>query len=165
MVYILMGVAGSGKTTVGKKMSKIFNYRFYDADSFHPQINIDKMKQRLALDDNDRLPWLLKLSEHIKVWNSSDNVFLACSSLKSEYRKILTNNYIEDVKFIYLDVEYNVALNRLNLRKDHFFSSSLLQSQFNILEISNEMVTVNANQNVELICEEIGSIIKDMNYE
>ena len=101
-----MGVSGSGKTSVGLYLSRIFSIPFYDADDFHNDLNIQKMKKGYSLINLDRMPWLKLLSSKIKEWNSKGDLILACSALKESYRKILSNN--NEITFIFLDGSYDL---------------------------------------------------------
>src|SRR5436190_22456987 len=91
MVIYIMGVAGSGKTTIGKKLSSKTGYAFYDADYFHPEQNIDKMKAGLPLTDEDRWPWLDNIHAFVSKQLQSANIILACYALKEVYRQRLSN--------------------------------------------------------------------------
>jgi carbohydrate kinase (thermoresistant glucokinase family) len=155
MVYILIGVSGCGKTTIGRILSERLAIKFYDADDFHSHNNITKMKKLIPLDDVDRIPWLLKVAEHIAEWNRDEDAVLACSALKEKYRQILSWNGKEKVVFIYLEGNKNIILERMKKRKKHFFSLELLESQFNTLEIPLNGITVQIDKTPEEICTEI----------
>lgn len=155
MVYIVMGVSGSGKTTIGKMLAERLAVKFYDADDYHPQNNIDKMKNLTPLEDEDRIPWLLNLAHHISQWNMHEGAVLACSALKEKYRKILSKDDRERVVFIYLDGSKNLILKRMKKRKGHFFSSDLLESQFNTLEEPLDGIKVRIDKTPENISNEI----------
>lgn len=129
-----MGVSGCGKTTIGNLLAEEIGFSFYDADNFHSQSNIDKMKNNIPLTDKDRIPWLQLLAEKIKIWNINNGVILACSALKESYRQILTTNSAP-IFWIYLDGRVNVIQSRVESRDSHFMKSSLLRSQFEALEI------------------------------
>lgn len=134
MFYIIMGVSGTGKSTIGKLLSDRTGWTFYDADDFHPPANIDKMHRGIPLTDSDRLPWLEELQGLISnSLNQQQQGILACSALKYKYRQILCNNHSQ-VIFIYLRGSYDCIHSRLEAREGHFMSSSLLKSQFAILE-------------------------------
>ena len=105
MVYLILGVSGSGKTTIGKKLSEILAIPFYDADDYHNNKNIEKMIKGLPLNDTDRKLWLKLLSLKIEEWNLHGDAILACSALKKKYRRKLSSN--GKVFFIFLDGEYN----------------------------------------------------------
>lgn len=145
-----MGVSGSGKTTIGFYLARTLSIPFYDADDFHTDLNIKKMQTGTSLNDEDRMPWLLLLSEKIKVWNSKGDSVLACSALKESYRKILSSN--NEITFIFLDGNYNLINERLSARKNHFFSKKILKQQFLDLEKPKDCMIIPINQTVEEIC-------------
>ena len=101
MLYLIMGVSGSGKSSVGIYLAKTLSIPFYDADYYHSDSNIQKMKKGQSLNDSDRIPWLKLLSSNIKDWNSKGDAVLACSALKEKYRLLLSKN--NEVTFIFLD--------------------------------------------------------------
>ena len=159
MIYILMGVAGSGKTTVGKLLSKRLGYPFYDGDDFHPQENIEKMSRGIALEDSDRLPWLLRLKELIERENK---IIIACSALKISYREILQVEN-KGVIWIYLKGEYSEILGRIETRQGHFMKREMLGSQFETLEEPKDAITISISDDREVIVERILELIKDPN--
>ncbi len=150
MILIVMGVSGSGKTTVGKLLAERIGYEFLDADDFHPPSNIAKMEAGKPLDDKDRLPWLEVLRDRL---NGKDRIVLACSALKQSYREILRGD--ENVTFIYLKAEPEFVKDRLNERKGHFMKSSMLDSQFDALEEPKQAITIDAAIAPEQAVEEI----------
>lgn len=155
MFYIIMGVSGTGKSTVGKLLSDRTGWDFYDADDFHPQSNIDKMNHGIPLTDGDRLPWLKKLNQLISTTlNSSNQGILACSALKSDYRQILCHN-LTGVVFIYLRGSYECIQSRIQQRQGHFMNSNLLQSQFDTLEEPQNALIVDVTLAPEAIVKEI----------
>jgi gluconokinase len=133
MVIVLMGVTGSGKTTIGRLLAEKLGWRYYDADDFHPPANIEKMTKGTPLDDGDRLPWLESLRELIrKSLECNENSVLACSALKRSYRDYLLID--DQVKLVYLKGDHGLIQARLNKRKGHYMDPRLLDSQFDILE-------------------------------
>jgi len=114
MIYLLMGVSGSGKTLIGKKLSKSTDLPFYDADDFHPQANIEKMKSGIPLNDDDRRPWLESLADHMKKWDSKGGAILGCSALKKSYRDLLRNRSKVPVRTIYLKGSKSLIAQRLS---------------------------------------------------
>jgi gluconokinase len=130
MKIIIMGVSGSGKTTIGSLLAKELNWSFYDADDFHNESNKEKMSKGIALTDSDRASWLQALRNLIQT--ESDSFVLACSALKATYRDFLNVN--EYVKFIYLKGSFEQIEKRINERKNHYMPVKLLQSQFDALE-------------------------------
>ncbi len=150
-----MGVSGCGKTTVGRMLAERLSMKFYDADDFHPQGNIDKIKNGIPLDDADRNPWLSKLAQHIAQWNRDKGAVLACSALKEKYRQILSWDGKEKVTFIYLEGNKDTIHDRMRKRDGHFFPVGLLDSQFSALEAPHDAITVRINKTPEEICVEI----------
>jgi len=133
MVVIIFGVSGAGKTTIGQLLAEELGWRFYEADDFHSQANIDKMRQGVPLTDEDRWPWLENLRELIKrCVAAGENAVLACSALKEAYRRRLRVN--GDVKLVFLRGDYELMANQLRQRRGHFMNPALLQSQFADLE-------------------------------
>ena len=133
MVVIIFGVSGAGKTTIGQLLAEELGWRFYEADDFHSQANIDKMRQGVPLTDEDRWPWLENLGELIKrCLTAGENAVLACSGLKEAYRRHLRVN--ADVKLVFLRGDYELIANQLRQRRGHFMNPALLQSQFADLE-------------------------------
>lgn len=131
-VYIIMGVSGSGKSTIAKLLSKKTSIPFFDGDAFHPQKNIDKMTQGVPLNDEDRQPWLEALNLKLNEFKKGKGAILACSALKESYREIVGANC--NVIWIFLSGTIEMVEERLNKRSQHFMNTSLLQSQFDCLE-------------------------------
>ena len=135
MVIILIGVSGSGKTSIGRALSVLTGYFFLDADDYHSPENIAKMSRDEALTDADRLPWLNTLSEVIASQiDRGEQTILACSALKKSYRSRLTQSSLPSVHFVYLKVAPELLETRLKQRKGHFMSPGLLLSQLETLE-------------------------------
>lgn len=153
MVIILMGVVGAGKTTVGRLLAEKLTWRFADADDFHPPSNVEKIRNGIALDDNDRAPWLRALRQGIDGWSQTgENVVLACSALKQKYRDELRAG---GVQFVHLKGSRETILNRLRSRHGHFASESILDSQFADLEEPRDAITVIVDDSPEAIADEI----------
>jgi len=148
-----MGVSGSGKTTVGRTVAGMLSMPFYDADNYHDLDSLEKMKNNIPLQDEDRHGWINLLSKKIQKWNSQGNAVLACSALKSEHRKQMAKN--GGVIFVFLDGEYELIHQRLTKRKGHFFSAFLLESQFEDLERPKDGITVSIDSPVMNICSKI----------
>jgi len=160
MRIILMGVSGCGKSTIGALLGEKTNLHFYDGDDFHPAKNINKMSSGIPLTDEDRNDWLHVL--HNKILAKNNRCIIACSALKPEYRKILSEGF-DDIYFIYLKADYKLILERHKNRKDHFFSGeAMLKSQFNTLvePQENEADIVDISQTPEKIVEIIIDALK-----
>ncbi|MGF1677552.1 MAG: gluconokinase [Rivularia sp. (in: cyanobacteria)] len=155
MIILVMGVSGSGKTTVGKKLAESLGWEFRDADDFHSQENVEKMLHGIALDDGDRLPWLQKIQDVIKEYLSENkNLVLSCSALKENYRQMLLVNK-ESVKLVYLKGSFDLIQKRLQERLNHFMSEKLLKSQFDILEEPTNVIVVDISEPLEAIVQAI----------
>jgi gluconokinase len=145
-VIVLMGVAGSGKTTVGRELAAELGWEFLDGDNFHPAANVAKMAAGVPLDDADRAPWLAAVRDEIarRLAGGRPAVF-ACSALKERYRRELGLGS-DRVKLVFLHGEYSLILDRLRHRQGHFMKESLLRSQFEALEIPAQALTVDVRQ-------------------
>jgi gluconokinase len=153
VILIVMGVVGSGKTTVGSLLAAKLGYDFADADDFHPPENIHKISQGVALTDADRAPWLAALRSAIESWEAQNkSVVLACSALKNAYREQLRAGAVE---FVYLKGDYQLILERLRGRRGHFASDSILQSQFTDLQEPRDAIVAGIAQPPEAIVAEI----------
>src|SRR5688572_29135257 len=152
---IVMGVAGCGKTTVGKALAQRLGWNFYDADEFHPPKNIDKMAHGIPLDDSDRAPWLARLHDLISSSLTQDRPgVLACSALKEAYRQqLLAGN--EDVQIVYLKGSYDLIWSRIAARQDHYMKPQMLQSQFEALEEPTNALVIDISIPVNDIVQEI----------
>jgi gluconokinase len=160
MVIIVMGVSGSGKTTIGRALADSLHWRFSDADDFHTPVNVQKMKRGIALTDEDREPWLRVIRAAIEQWKRDEpGHVLACSALKENYREILGRND-PDVKFVYLEGGFDLISQRLKERKSHFFNSALLRSQFDALEVPRDALVVDISKEPQEILRTILEAIK-----
>lgn len=134
MILILMGVSGSGKTTVGKLLAAELGWPFYEGDEFHSPANVAKMSQGIPLDDGDRAPWLASLVRAMdRLMADGRSAVFTCSALKKEYRDILRQNR-PAVRLVYLKGNYRMIQERLEGRSGHYMPASLLASQFQTLE-------------------------------
>ncbi len=159
MIILIMGVSGSGKTTIGKLLSEQTQINYYDADDFHPQSNIHKMANNIPLTDTDRLPWLENLAKKIAAWEHSGGAILACSALKERYRKILSSSS-KTVFWVYLSGSFDLIKSRIESRTGHFMDTALLQSQFDTLEIPKYGLEIPVDHTPEEIVNRIISKLK-----
>jgi gluconokinase len=148
MIVILMGVTGSGKTTVGRRLADALGWRFYDADDFHPPANVAMMRAGIPLTDKEREPWLAGLAELIRdLLIAGQSAALACSALKAAYRARLTVAAAANpdaVQFVYLRIPPTVAEQRLRERHAHFMPATLVPSQFATLEEPDDAIVIDA---------------------
>jgi gluconokinase len=134
VVLIVMGVSGSGKTTVAALLAGRLNWKFQEGDSLHPQANVDKMHHGIPLTDADRLPWLDSIAALIDRWNAEGiSGIITCSALKRAYRERIRAGR-PDVELVYLRGSRELVSARITQRMGHFMPPSLLESQFETLE-------------------------------
>lgn len=153
MILVIMGVVGSGKTTIGTLLAQKLGWEFADADDFHPAANIRKISQGIALTDTDRAPWLAAMRNAIQQWQKEGkSVVLACSALKHSYREELRAG---DVRFVYLRGDARLIAQRLHGRRGHFATDSILESQFADLEEPHDALAVSIAQSPDAIANEI----------
>src|SRR5215471_17242160 len=136
MIVVLMGVTGSGKTTIGELLARRSNAVFADADDYHPAANKQKMAAGHPLNDEDRQPWLETLNKLMRGWYEvAQSGVLACSALKQKYRDTLAAGLPHDaLTFVWLDTPKEIIAGRLAARHHEFMNPNLLQSQFDTLE-------------------------------
>ena len=131
---VVMGVSGSGKSTIASMLAQRLHWVYEDADWFHPKSNIEKMHHGEPLNDEDRWPWLRAIAEWIDATRSAGgHGVVACSALKRAYRDILIGNR-RDVRLVFLKGERDLIARRIAARADHFMPSTLLESQFAALQ-------------------------------
>jgi gluconokinase len=135
MFIVVMGVSGSGKTTIGRMLAQDLGWPSYDGDDFHSPKNVAKMAAGAPLNDEDRAPWLETLAAFIRdKTQAGENGVLACSVLKKSYRDVLRKYDRKHIRFVYLKGSYEVILERMKRRGEHFMKPEMLKSQFATLE-------------------------------
>lgn len=155
MVIIIMGVEGTGKTTIGKMLAQKLGWKFYDADDYHPKRNIEKMRSGVPLNDEDRWPWLKEVRKLIdSSLNINEPSIIACSALKSSYRQYLKQQE-EKIIFVYLKGDKNTILKRLASREKHFAGTQLLESQLQTLEEPEGAIACDISGEPEVITDYI----------
>ena len=134
-VIYIMGVSGSGKTTVGRALAAATGIAFYDGDDFHPPANVEKMQAGQALTDQDRAGWLSAIHQFASQrMEQGHSVIIACSALKERYRQQLSAGMEQEVCWVWLHGSYALIRGRMKKRAGHFMPPALLQSQFDTLE-------------------------------
>ena len=161
MFVIVMGVSGSGKTTIGRSLAKRLGCPFYDGDDFHPPANVAKMASGIPLNDEDRAVWLTVLADIIRSGLvSGARGVIACSALKERYRNLLRLDH-SNVKFVYLKGSYELILSRMQARAGHYMKPTMLQSQFATLEEPDNVLTIDISHSPEDILNTIMTHLSD----
>jgi len=151
MVIVLMGVAGSGKTTVGRVLAGQLGWTFRDADDFHPPSNVEKMSRGSPLTDADRQPWLAAIRAYIDdALARAEHAIVTCSALKERYRRVIVPDPAR-VKLVHLTGEFALIVERLRAREGHFMKPEMLSSQFADLEPPRDALAIDVAQPPEVI--------------
>jgi gluconokinase len=157
-VLVVMGVSGSGKSTIGEQLAERLGWSYEDGDKFHPASNVAKMSAGHPLTDEDRWPWLQAIADEIdRICALGQHAVIACSALKRAYRDVLVHGR-SDVRMVFLKGTQQLIANRLARRKGHFMPPGLLASQFKTLEppgIDENPVTVSIEPSVGAIVDDI----------
>lgn len=154
MIVLLMGTTGAGKTKVGETLARQLGWTFLDADDFHPQANIEKMKQGIPLTDTDRAPWLAAIHQELVRRNAEGgNLVLACSALKQKYRDQLGAGL--EMKVVYLKGSYEEMRRHIEERQGHFAGEAILAGQFADLEEPKDALVVQVSKTPGEIVAEI----------
>jgi len=151
MVILVMGTTGSGKTTVGQLIAQKLGWTFLDADDFHPQANIEKMKHGVPLTDRERSPWLANIHSRLRQLGAEDAV-LACSALKQSYRETLAAGL--DMRIVYLRGTYDQMRQHILARHGHFAGESILAGQFSDLEEPTDALVLDVSSSPERLASE-----------
>ena len=142
LAFVIMGVSGSGKTTVGERLAKELGWSFRDADDFHPPANVAKMSAGHPLTDADRAPWLAAIRTHLAACLArNENTVVTCSALKESYRREVIVDPAR-IKVVYLTGDFALIERRLKARKGHFMKPDMLESQFAALEPPTDALTL-----------------------
>jgi gluconokinase len=156
MIVVLMGVSGSGKTTVGRVLARELGWTFLDADDYHPAANVEKMRRGVPLDDADRRPWLQAVRQRLDAARGrGESVVLACSALKHAYQDYLQSHAPASIRYVYLSGSEELIRQRLAGRKGHFMNPNLLHSQFEALEPPEHAVRVDVTADPEAVAAQI----------
>jgi len=154
-IIIVMGVSGSGKTTVGELLAQHLGLPFYDGDDFHPAANVAKMAAGHPLTDEDRAGWLATLAADLQPWEAAGGAVLACSALKESYRQTLQAGASLPLTWVFLDTDPAVLRQRLEARKGHYMKASMLESQLETLEKPTYGLHITDDVPVETLVEQI----------
>jgi gluconokinase len=155
MLIVVMGVSGSGKTTIGNLLANHLRWRFYEGDEYHTKENIEKMASGVPLTDDDRAPWLRRLRDVMRQCRSAGaNAVIACSALRQSYRIYLSEGS-SDVRFVYLKGDYEAIRERIIRRYGHFMKDTLLKSQFSVLEEPTDAIVAHVSEEPQAIVRKI----------
>ena len=155
---VVMGVSGSGKSTIAERLAARLGWRYEDGDKYHPPANVAKMSAGHPLTDEDRWPWLQAIADEIdRTCTQGERAVVACSALKHAYRDTLVHGR-NDVRIVFLNGTHDLIAARLAARKGHFMPPGLLTSQFKTLEPpqpTERPITVSIDAPVEAIVDDI----------
>ena len=156
-ILLLMGVAGSGKTTIGRLLATELGWPYFEADDFHSPANKDKMSRGIPLNDADRAPWLAALRAQIDACLATGrSAVFTCSALKEKYRQILMAATAPDaVTLVYLAADRATIQARIDQRQGHYMKADMVQSQFEALEIPTHALTLDTRQPPEALVAKI----------
>ena len=150
MYFFLIGPAGSGKSTIGKKFDRLKSFKFIEGDEFHSKNNIKKITNGKSLTFKDRKPWLNKINYFLRSKNKLNfNYVISCSALKRSYRKLLSKR-LDNCHFFYLKCSKKDLFLR-NIRRNHFFPVSLLNNQIKSFEYSNDLFIIKSSSNINKV--------------
>jgi carbohydrate kinase (thermoresistant glucokinase family) len=160
---IIMGVSGSGKSTIATALGQRLGWIVEDADQFHPESNVKKMSAGIPLTDDDRWPWLQAIADEIaRKRASGTSVIVACSALKRAYRDVLVQGH-HDTRIVYLRGRKDLIAERLAARKNHFMPPGLLDSQFRTLEEPSDdehPLVVDIDASVDQIADRVVALLE-----
>lgn len=158
MIIVVSGVAGVGKTTVGRALAASLGWEFYDADDLHRPEDRERMRRGEGLTDALREPWLERVRAVLEdVADRGNNAVVACSALKARYRDSLAHG-LADVRFVFLTADPSVLQDRLKRRPDHFAGASLLASQLEAVEVPDDIPTFDAALPVQALVARIREV-------
>ncbi|MEZ9708304.1 gluconokinase [Vibrio breoganii] len=159
---IVMGVSGSGKSTIGELIAKKLKRKFIDGDDLHPRQNIQKMALGTPLDDNDRTPWLERIRDaSFSLESKNEHGIIVCSALKKIYRDQIKEGN-QNITFLFLDGDMGLIIERLRQRQGHFMKENMVKSQFEILERpdnESQTIIVKIEGSIESIVNQASALI------
>src|SRR6266850_2199177 len=164
VIVVLMGVAGSGKTTIGNMLADAIPCPFLEGDSLHSRADVEKMSHGIPLTDADRAPWLSAIhARMVDVDNRGDSVVVGCSALKQSYRTVLADGL--PLTWVYLKGSQDLLRSRILQRTSHFMKADMLASQFEALEEPSNALVVDVSESPEAIVERILSELRNPTHQ
>jgi len=154
-VIFIMGVSGSGKTTIGEGLSARTGFEFYDADDFHTKEKVEKMRAGIPLTDDDRWPWLESIHAFVTEKIKTADVIVVCSALKQVYRDKLSAGIEKYCQWVFLNGDYDTIMGRMQKRAGHYMPPTLLQSQFDTLEVPVDAIRIDITREPSIIIDDI----------
>jgi gluconokinase len=161
-VFVLMGVSGSGKSTVGRRVAGELSLTFIEGDDFHPQSNVQKMAAGSPLTDEDRAPWIDALVAGINARQPRRDALVACSALTKFVRDRLSAGVAEPLQFILLSADPSITQQRLANRPQHFMKAGMLGSQLAALEWPADAAVVDVSRSFDEVCADVASYIRSV---
>lgn len=159
-IILIMGVAGSGKTTIGRRVAADLGWPYHEADDFHSAANKDKMGRGIPLDDYDRAPWLASIRAAMdECVAAGKSAVFTCSGLKEKYRRVLMDG-APAVSLVYLACDFETSLARVGRRQGHYMKADMVKSQFEALEVPADALTLDTRLSPEKIVAEIKRRLK-----
>jgi gluconokinase len=161
-VFVLMGVSGSGKSTVGSRVAEELALTFIEGDEFHPQRNVQKMAAGTPLTDEDRAPWIEALVTGINARQPRRDAIVACSALSKFVRKRLCAGVAEPLHFILLNADPAVIQQRLANRPQHFMKPGMLGTQLAALQWPDDAIEIDVSRPLDVVCADVASCIRSI---
>ncbi|MGH8176480.1 MAG: gluconokinase [Steroidobacter sp.] len=159
--FVLMGVSGAGKTTVGKRAASELGLTFIEGDDFHPRRNVEKMSSGVPLTDEDRAPWIDALAAGVNDRSPRRDVIIACSALSRSVRNRLRNAIGEPLHFVLLTADRAVIQKRLDARPRHYMKPGMLDSQLAALEAPSDAITIDVDRPLPEVCRELVARVRE----
>ena len=163
-VFVLMGVSGAGKSTVGRRAAEELTLTFLDGDDFHPRTNIDKMAAGTPLKDEDRAPWIAALAQGINERQPARDVIVACSALTRFVRDLLRESVTEPLHFILLTADPAIIQQRLTQRPPHFMKPGMLGSQLAALQWPSDAIVIDVARPFDAVCGDVVACIRAITF-
>ena len=161
-VFVLMGVSGSGKSTVGRRVAEELAVTFVEGDDFHPQRNVQKMTGGLPLTDEDRAPWIDALIVGINAREPPRDALVACSALSNFVRDRMRAGVVETLHFILLSADPAIIQQRLTMRPQHFMQAGMLDSQLAALEWPDDAIVIDVSRSFDAVCADVVSYVRSI---